>query len=235
MLLGIIMVILLVCGTAAAGNTSPVAKVQIPEKSFDFGQVSESQSLTHTFIIKNIGQAPLKIEKVDPDCACTAAEYDEQIPPGGQGQITLTIASFGVVKDFQKDSKIFFNDPNLPMEVLTLKGYSRPVIEIQPSHIIKFRAKPGEDYLSQVRLISHLDQPWEIKGLRTDIPDLIGLQLKTEEQGKKYLLEIRNKSQQVGKYKGLIELVTNIQNRPRIVVRVFAEIYAPGEKTAKLP
>jgi hypothetical protein len=37
--------------------------------------------LTHTFNIKNIGDALLEIKDIDSDCACTAADSDRRIPP----------------------------------------------------------------------------------------------------------------------------------------------------------
>ena len=81
-------------GSAAAGP-----RVEIPAPSHDFGQVLEDQELTHTFVIRNAGDAPLQITSLDPDCACTAAAYDRRIPPGGQGRITLTIAPYSVIKN----------------------------------------------------------------------------------------------------------------------------------------
>ena len=101
--------------------------------------------LTHTFTIKNIGDALLEIKDIDSDCACTAADSDRRIPPGGQGRITLTIAPYSVLRQFTKKTKVFFNDPDHPQVVLTLQGYGKPFIEIQPSHIIRFRGKPGEE------------------------------------------------------------------------------------------
>ena len=70
--------------------------------------------LTHTFTIKNIGDALLEIKDIDSDCACTAADSDRRIPPGGQGRITLTIAPYSVLRQFTKKTKVFFNDPDHP-------------------------------------------------------------------------------------------------------------------------
>ena len=57
-------------------------------------------------MIKNEGDAPLRVEDVDPDCACTVADYDRVIPPGGQGEITLTIKPYSVMRDFLKQTKV---------------------------------------------------------------------------------------------------------------------------------
>jgi len=80
---------------ARAAGATPQAVVG--ETAFDFGTIFEDRVLSHTFVIKNTGTATLRLEDVDPDCACTVASFDKTIPPGGQGEITLTIKPFSVI------------------------------------------------------------------------------------------------------------------------------------------
>jgi hypothetical protein len=196
--------------------------------AFDFGQIYEDRALTHTFVIKNTGTSPLNIEDVDPDCACTVPNYVKSIPPGGQGDITLTIKPFSVIHQFKKETKVRLNDPDQPLVLLTLTGVAQPFIEIQPSHIVTLRGSPSDDIRGQVRFISHLPTPFKIIDYRTNIPDRIEVTLKLEVPDKVYILEVRNKGQQSGAYAGLIELSTNSEKRPRLIVRVFGEIYLPS-------
>jgi hypothetical protein len=200
----------------------------VPETSFDFGKITEDLAMTHTFVIKNTGTAPLNIEDVDPDCACTVPKYDKIIPPGGQGDITLTLKPFSVIHQFKKETKVRLNDPDKPMLLLTMTGVAQPFIEIQPGHIVRLRGAPGDDLRGQVRFISHLPTAFKITNYRTNIPDKIEVTLKPETPDKIYVLEVRNKSQQGGSYAGLVELFTNSEKRPRLIVRVFGEIYLPS-------
>ena len=135
--------ILLLLGTPPAATATIGPKAQVPETTYDFGEVFEDVKLTHTFTIKNIGDALLEIKDIDSDCACTAADSDRRIPPGGQGRITLTIAPYSVLRQFTKKTKVFFNDPDHPEVLLTLQGYGKPFIEIQPSHIIRLPGQAG--------------------------------------------------------------------------------------------
>lgn len=161
--------LLLLC-TPVIARATLGPKAQVPETIYDFGEVFEDVKLTHTFDIRNFGDALLEIKDIDSDCACTAADSDRRIPAGGVGPITLTIAPYSVLRQFAKKTTVFFNDPDHPPVVLTMKGYGKPFIEIQPSHIIRFHGKPGEDLKGQVRFTSHLPVPWEIKELKTNIP-----------------------------------------------------------------
>jgi hypothetical protein len=209
-----------------AAGAAPHAAVR--ETSFDFGKIYEDRALTHTFVIQNTGTAPLTIEDVDPDCACTVPSFDKTIPPGGQGNITLTIKPFSVIHQFKKETKVRLNDPDQPMLNLVLTGVAQPFIEIQPSHIVRLRGASGDDIRGQVRFISHLPMPFQITQYRTTIPDKIEVSLKPEVPDKVYVLEVRNKGQQSGPYAGLIELFTTSKERPRLIVRVFGEIYLPS-------
>lgn len=225
----LIWTLLLLCTpVAAAATTGP--KAQVPETTFDFGEIFEDVKLTHTFDIRNIGDTLLEIKDIDSDCACTAADSDRRIPPGGQGRITLTIAPYSVLRQFTKKTTVFFNDPDHPQVVLTMKGYGKPFIEIQPSHIIRFRGKPGEELHDQVRFISHLPVPWEIKEFKTNIPQYIDVTVKAEEPGRIYVVEVRNKRQEAGNYAGLIELFTTSEKRPRMIMRVFGELSIPSSE-----
>jgi hypothetical protein len=200
----------------------------ISETKHDFGEVFEDRQLSHTFVIKNNGAAPLEILKVDPDCACTVPRYDRTIPPGGQGEITLTLKPYSVVRQFRKETKIFSNDREHAEFSLVLTGTARPFIEIQPSHIIRLRGAPGDNLQGQVRFTSHLPGPFKITDYRTNIPEKIEVNLKAVEADRVYVLEVKNKSQNSGPYAGLVELNTTSKERPRLIVRVFGEIYLPS-------
>jgi hypothetical protein len=224
-----IWILLLLCTPLAAMATIG-PKAQVPETTYDFGEVFEDVELTHTFTIKNIGDALLEIKDIDSDCACTAADSDRRIPPGAQGRIKLTIAPYSVLRQFAKKTKVFFNDPEQPQVVLTMQGYGKPFIEIQPSHIIRFRGKPGEELRDQVRFTSHLPGHWEIKEFKTNIPQYIDVNVKAEQPGKIYVVEVRNKRQEAGNYAGVIELFTTSEKRPRLIMRVFGELSLPSSQ-----
>jgi len=215
--------------TPALGTAAGAApQASLTETAHDFGQVFEDAALTHTFVIANTGAAPLEILDVDPDCECTASRYDRRIPPGGRGEITLTIKPYSVIWQFKKETKVRLNDPAHPEVVLTLKGAAQPFIEIKPSHVVHLRGTLPAEMQSQVRFISHLPTPWEIKEVRTDIPEKIELALKAEKPGREYVLEVRNKYRQPGRYKGMVELFTTSTERPRLIVRVFGDLYPPS-------
>jgi len=214
------------CPRALLG-AEPAPRAILTEDCHDFGQVFEDRELSHTFVIRNIGQEPLEILKVDPECACTVPRYNSTIPPGGQGEITLSIKPYSVIHQFRKDTQVTTNDPETPEFHLVLTGDALPFIEIQPSHIVRLKGSAEEEVRGQVWFTSHLPGPFKIIGYRTNIPDKIEISLKAVQPDRVYLLEVRNRNGNAGPYAGLIELTTTSAQRPRLIVRVFGDIYLP--------
>ncbi len=205
-----------------------VPRAVLTETSYDFGQIFEDRELSHTFVIRNTGQAPLEILDVNPECACTVPSYNKTIPPGGQGEITLSIKPYSVIHQFHKDTTVTTNDPENREFHLLLTGDALPFIEIQPSHIVRLRGKTGEDVRGSVQFISHLPGPFKITGYQTNVPDKIEISLKAVEPDRVYVLEVTNRKANSAPYAGLIILTTNSAQRPRLIVRVFGEIYLPS-------
>lgn len=77
---------------AQAGKPRAVFK----ETTHDFGKVKQGDVVTHEFVFKNEGGAPLVVEKVETTCGCTAALVSEKtIAPGKEGKLKATFDTRG--------------------------------------------------------------------------------------------------------------------------------------------
>lgn len=212
------------------GATAAAPKLVVDQATHDLGRVFEDQALRHTFEIKNTGDAPLVIKDIDLDCACSVADYDKTIPPGGAGKIVFSIKPFSVLHQFCKKGKILSNDPTGDV-TLQLCGVAVPFIEIQPSHIIRFQGDPEKNPVAEIRLISHQATPLEIKGYETDLGDRVGVTITPEVPGKIFVVRVSNKVKQNAVYKGKVELATSSDKRPQLILRVFADLYPSSATT----
>jgi hypothetical protein len=219
--------ILAIMRISSCSETKGDPKLAIGETTHDFGKVFEEQSLSHTFVLENKGLGTLEILEVDPDCTCTVPKYDAKIRPGGKGEVTLTIKPYSVLKDFRKETKIRTNDKNQSEIFLVLKGNAEPVIDIEPSHIIRLQGNPGQEVQIPVKITSRVPD-LKISYFQTSIPDKINVALKPEEAGKSYILTVTNKFKESGSYVGKIELFTNYKKRDRLLMRVFGDFPPPG-------
>lgn len=224
-------------GAAAATFYQATARPRaaVAETVHEFEPATEDLERRHTFIIRNTGRRPLQIANVNADCACTATNYDKVIPPGGQGKMTLAIKASSTTGTFAKHTTVSLNDPDRPQVVFTLKGVNLPLIEVKPGAVLRFRGRPGEVAPQQVRLTSNLPEPWEITDLKLLPPDFAAVELKTEEAGKSYLIEVQPTRQEPGRYQGRIDLRTNVPKRPQVLLRVFGEVLAPEAAPSPTP
>lgn len=65
-------------------RNQPQPKIQVPEKSFDFGTIGPQDVVEHEFIIRNVGEAPLTISRAYTTCGCTMAEISARVIQPGQ-------------------------------------------------------------------------------------------------------------------------------------------------------
>lgn len=87
------------------------AVISAASPEFDFGIIKEANGkVSHTFTIKNAGDAPLVITRVATPCACTTPEYSQEpIAPGKEGRITVTFNPAGRPGPFFKNIAVYSN------------------------------------------------------------------------------------------------------------------------------
>jgi Protein of unknown function (DUF1573) len=106
---------------AKASPPGPKLVIAAPEHSF--GNVKPGTPLTHTFKIRNEGQADLEIKSVKPGCGCTATNFDKVVSPGNEGGITLKIEdTAGYKGEVAKTADVTTNDPERRTFKLTLRA-----------------------------------------------------------------------------------------------------------------
>lgn len=107
-------------GLAQQAPAGPV--VQVPESSFDFGEVIDGKDYVHDFKIKNVGSSDLVLKKVLPSCGTALAHADKVIPPGGEGRVSIRYLPKGCTGGTKKSTLVLTNDPNVSYFVLIVQG-----------------------------------------------------------------------------------------------------------------
>ena len=100
----------------------PTPKIQMDEESFDFGEIQQGESVTHDFVLKNIGDANLIISTAKGSCGCTVPEWPkEPIAKGEEATIKVTFNSAGKSGKQNKTVTLVTNSiPNT--KVITING-----------------------------------------------------------------------------------------------------------------
>lgn len=108
------------CGSRNDKTTTPQeTKIEIKQNTYDFGEISEGEIVTHTFFLKNIGQHNFVIKNIETSCGCTTADYTrEPVKKEKEGKIEIAFNSSGRYGKQYKEISIF---ANIPEKKITLK------------------------------------------------------------------------------------------------------------------
>lgn len=87
------------------------AVITAAKPEHDFGVIKEAKGkVTHTFVIKNTGTAPLVITRVVTTCGCTTPQYEvEPIAPGKEAKIVVAFNPAGRPGQFVKSIAVYSN------------------------------------------------------------------------------------------------------------------------------
>lgn len=76
---------------------------------YNFGQIEWKHPVTAQFTITNTGDQPLVLTEIEPDCACTMAQWTQTpIAPGAKGTVNVTFDA-EALGHFQKSVAIYTN------------------------------------------------------------------------------------------------------------------------------
>ena len=94
-------------------NTATAAadtEIEWTKKTWDFGNISEGEEVSHTFYFRNTGKHNLIIKNIETGCGCTTVNYDKApIAPGKEGKIEIAFNSAGRYGKQYKEICIFAN------------------------------------------------------------------------------------------------------------------------------
>ncbi len=151
------------------------------------------------------------------------ASFDKAIPPGQEGEITLKIGTRNRKGKFRKSSTVYSNDPLNPKTKIFIECFVKQYESVKPNSRINVLGYEGEKIKKKLIITSLEEQSFAInkKEITSDIEDKIKYKLKTVEDGKSYSLEIENRSDEEGMFRGEITLKTNSLKKPLVVIHVY--------------
>lgn len=129
---------------APAAGQALHPRAVLPEPVYDAGGVAKGEKISHDFVIRNDGEAPLEISDVRPACGCTVAEFDKTIAAGESGTVRAALDTTTFDGPIAKDITVFTNDPVNPKLRLSVKAEVRPYLLIQPGYARFVQAQQSE-------------------------------------------------------------------------------------------
>ena len=110
--------------TTTAFSQNNLSSLVFEEYEWDFGNINEADGkVSHIFTFTNTEKTPIILERVKPDCGCTATNYSKApIPPNGKGRIEITFDPSQLSGQFNKKITVFSNGGK-NRNLLTIKGH----------------------------------------------------------------------------------------------------------------
>ena len=113
--------------------TGPYPKVVVDEEEHDFGIMAVDEERRYKFVVRNEGEAPLKLKKGESTCKCTLSELAQQeIPPGGSAEIELAWTPKSSDAEFRQTAFVWTNDPEQKQIKLSVHGRVVQLVELRP-------------------------------------------------------------------------------------------------------
>jgi hypothetical protein len=99
-----------------------VAPLAVAEPAHDFGKLVKGDNVTHTFVLRNIGDEPVNVVFIKPSCGCTVAEFDKVIPPGGEGRVTAALDTMTLTGKASSALEVFAEGHETALATLVLSA-----------------------------------------------------------------------------------------------------------------
>jgi predicted Zn-dependent protease len=147
----------------------PKPRIVIEPMEYDFGETVQGEAVKHTFVVKNLGDAPLEIV-AKPSCGCVTPYYDKLIEPGKEGKIEAELRTMGFRGAQIKTIQVTTNDPDNPNLTLRLTTVIRTAIEVKPSEQMALALKSDEPTVQEVEIVSNTNESLEVQEVSVNAP-----------------------------------------------------------------
>jgi len=121
-------------GDALPTNTGPIISCSSPV--FDFGPMDNEDTIKHTFILGNSGNAILKIDKIISCCGSRTVLETRAVDPGAQSALHVTSPLKGRSGAQHMVFYVRSNDPVRPLYELVITGKALAKVEVRPASIM---------------------------------------------------------------------------------------------------
>ncbi len=99
----------------------PIA--ELPETTFNFDRIERGTSMKHAFKIRNVGDAPLKVDVASTTCKCTVGDLGKnEIPPGEETDVMLEWTAKTPPGPFRHGATLSSTDPLRSRIELVVEG-----------------------------------------------------------------------------------------------------------------
>jgi len=160
--------------------------LKVSELEWDFGYIPKGATVTHRFVLTNVGDKPMKIVKVKPACGCTNAPLTKDLlQPGESADLEITFNSRGFTGKANKSVNINTDDSLNPVTILkftTDVGSAIPTLIFDPQEVTFDSVEVGKKISKKLKITNNDIQSISLK--LVEVPSgLVEARLKKDKIG----------------------------------------------------
>jgi hypothetical protein len=145
-------------------------KLVCDQPAHDFGEAPSGAKLEHVFVLRNAGDEPLRIDRVQPSCGCTVAEVSRrEVEPGGQFEIKGVLDLTGRRGPQPKNILVYSNDPARPQFRLDFHAMAVVELDLQPAFLFLPSQPYGTVSTGQYAVVTGKDVRVNITSVTTTV------------------------------------------------------------------
>ena len=207
-------------GAPSAAVQAPAPNAVYPVRTYDFGAVKQGEKVSHCFVVRNEGKAPLTTTGMQLPSPEIVARAPATIAPGQEGKVCVDLDTSSMSRAVHTWAIIFSNDPVVPKFPLYMNGVVNAPIDLLPYSTVFASLFKGESAQRGVIVINQQKTPLKILGLETQ-GQHFKASIKTRKPGQIYEVAIDiPPTVPPGRYKEFAYLKTNSPERPRLQITI---------------
>ena len=199
---------------ARADDAAP--KAALDATSHEFGRVPRGTLVARTFVLRNLGAAPLRIEGMQFSMPGMRARVASTIEPGASTELKIEWDTSHYTREAEGQALLLLNDPDRPRLAITLTGFVVSPIEVDPVPAFYLSQFQGEASVQTVTIRNNRDRDLHIAGTEFQ-GDHVTLAVKTLEPGRLFAVTATASPDAApGAYRESALVFTDDPERPKI-------------------
>lgn len=168
-------------------KTASGVPLEAADAVHDFGTVVKGDHVTHTFVLRNTGDEAITVAGVAPSCGCTVAEFDREIPAGGEGTVQAELDTLSLTGKSSSMLGVFVEGHEDPAVVLTLEAEVINKLFAHPGYARWIYVQHEEEGTIEQTVYSNDGAEFEVVSVEPPIPavDVSFREAKPEERQEK--------------------------------------------------
>ena len=223
--------------SVADPKPAPHAVAEVPETVFEFGNIERGTSMSHEFVIRNVGDEPLHVDVESTTCKCTVGDLsDNHVEPGDETKVLLEWVAKTAPGPFRHGAVLGTNDPNQRSINLTVEGQVVESTAMYPAELYFGTLRSGETKQVSLHLMQFLEDEIEVldyqlsdeqlaEQVEIEIVEATPAELPSEGAVAGLKVTATYQSDKViGPFQGWVELTTNLKNAETLNVPIFGNV-----------